>query len=482
MKLDGILQNIKIIEKMNISADLEITGISQNSNEISAGNLFVALRGGVNDGNNYVNDALAKGAAAILTDARPSGSVPYILVEDARKAVGLAAGNFYGNKHREMKIIAVIGTNGKTTTAHMIGAVLTAAGRRAAVIGTLGASIVNKKIETDMTTPDPIIFHKLIRESWEAGVTHFVYELSAHAIYWKKSEGVPADIAVFTNFSQDHLDFFKTMENYRAVKKSYFTRENVRFAIVNADDPLGLEIAREGNVLATTYGLHNPSDSFAMDIEYDGTGSSALVNCCDDIFEIKTNFLGEFNMYNALAALTAARAMSVDPETIRKGFRIMKPVSGRFNIYESTKRVVVDFAHTPDGLRNLLTAARGICGGKLIAVFGCGGNRDAKKRSVMGKIAGELADFTVLTSDNSRDEEPDNIISQIEQGLRGVSKNYIKIAERESAITYAILTAKPDDLIVIAGKGGEEYMEERGIKRPYSDKKVVEEVFRRYNV
>ncbi|MDD3947368.1 MAG: cyanophycin synthetase, partial [Clostridia bacterium] len=231
-----------------------------------------------------------------------------------------------------------------------------------------------------------------------------------------------------------------------------------------------------------TYGLKNPCDTFAIDIVHRVNGTAFVVNCEDDIFEIKTKFIGEFNVYNSLAAISACRALGISIDRITQAFLKMEPVKGRFNIIEGGKKVIIDFAHTPEGLRNLLQSARRMCNGKLIAVFGCGGNRDAKKRAVMGRIAAEYADFTVITSDNSRDEAPADIILQIEQGFREIGLDYITIEDRERAITYAVITATPQDLIVIAGKGGEEYMEVKGIKTPYSDRKVVEEIFRRYRL
>lgn len=481
MKLLELIRNAGVIE-CAADKNTEIVNISSFSGEIKQNWLFVAARGRDNDGNNYIHDALAAGAAAIITDVKPQGHIPYVLVKDARAAFGIVAGNFYGNNHRNMTVIAVIGTNGKTTTCHMIGNCLAAAGRKTTIIGTLGAYIDGKREDCDLTTPDPMTLHRIIKQSADAGVKYIVYEVSAHAIYWKKTEGIAADIAIFTNFSQDHLDFFGTMEEYAAVKKSYFTPDKVCFGIINGDDAVGKELIDKKAVYLASYAIHGPADAFAMDIEYGQTCTSCLINCCDDIFELRSNFLGEFNLYNTLAAICCLRSLSVDIDTIKKCFSTMEPVAGRFNIMESTKRVVVDFAHTPDGLSNLLKVARKICMGKLYVVFGCGGNRDPKKRAIMGRIAAELADFTVITSDNSRDEDPNLIIDQIEQGHREVSLNYIKIPERENAVTYALLLAKADDLVVIAGKGAEEYMEEKGIKRPYSDKKVVEEIFRRYKI
>ncbi|MFA5449577.1 MAG: UDP-N-acetylmuramoyl-L-alanyl-D-glutamate--2,6-diaminopimelate ligase [Clostridia bacterium] len=481
MRLKEILQGIPITH-LNADEETEIESITDNSREVGKNSLFLAIKGEREDGNNYVNDAIKRGAAVVLTQSNLSENIPFAQTSDIRLAAALAAGNFYKQAYKGMKKIAVVGTNGKTTTAYMIAEILKHSGKRVTLIGTLGAYINGNRVDCDLTTPDPIPLHKIISESQKAGVEYLVYELSAHGIHYKKTAGLFADVTVFTNFSQDHLDFFASMEEYANVKKSFFSPEKTGYAVVNADDKLGLEIIQESKVLLTSYALNSPSDTFAIDIVYGKQSTSCIVNCCDEIFELKTNFVGEFNLYNALSASAAVCALSVSAEDICKAFSKMQPPEGRFNILQSKRKVIIDFAHTPEGLKNLLIAARKLCSGKLIAVFGCGGDRDPKKRGIMGTVSAKYADFSILTSDNSRSEEPDNIISQIEQGHREINGEYIKITERESAITYALLLAKPEDLVVIAGKGGEEYMEECGIKRPYSDKKVVEEIFRRYNL
>jgi UDP-N-acetylmuramyl-tripeptide synthetase len=480
MKLKELLNNITTL-KSQIHGDVEIMSITMHHDEVMPNSLFFAIRGGNNDGNNYINDAIACGAVAVVTAVEPAEDVPYVLVSDVREAMALIAGNFYLNRHKDIKTIALVGTNGKTTTSHIIGEILKADNKKVAVVGTLGAFINGQKEEIDLTTPDPIELHRLIALSYDQGVTHFVFEASEHAIYLKKLAGIKVDVCVFSNFSQDHLDFFKTMENYKAATQSFFQPQNLEFAVLNVDDELGRDIIKQGNLFYTTYGLLNPADNFALNVEL-GNGIKCLVNSCDEIFEIETSLCGMFNVYNLLAAASCCRVLGVRAESVITALKRMQPVSGRFNILASTKRVVIDYAHTPVGLENLLKAARDICNGKIICVFGCGGDRDASKRPLMGEMAAKYADFSILTQDNSRHENTDDIILQIEQGCKQINNKYIKISERENAITYALLLAKTDDLVVIAGKGGEEYIEENGIKRPYSDTKVVMDIFERYSL
>lgn len=481
MKLTGLLTGVKITS-VNCDLNTEISELTAHSADVKNGALFFAVRGGENDGNNYVHDAVASGAAVVVSEYPQKEGVPHIVVANVRESMGVVAANFYKNVEKDLKIITVVGTNGKTTTATVLANLLRAAGKKVALIGTLGADLEGEKRETALTTPDPLELHALFAAAVEKGINYVVMEASAHAIYFRKLSGIVADIAIFTNFSQDHLDFFPTMEEYEAVKFGYFTPENVRYAVVNADDPLGVKIARKDLPFSTTFGLYNPADSFAMDITYKDGKTACLINCRDDIFDIETKLVGDFNVYNILGAVTAARLLGVPVDVIYNALSEMNPVEGRFNLIDGKKRVVIDFAHTPDGLSNLLKAARKETRGRLIVVFGCGGNRDTKKRPIMGEIAAELADFIILTEDNSRNERTEDIISQIEVGVLKKTKNYIKINDRENAVTYAVLSANKEDLVVIAGKGGENYIETNGIKRPYSDKKVVADVFGRYGL
>lgn len=464
--------------------NLEITGLKTHSAECVPGDLFFAVRGERLDGNLYAEEAVKNGAVMVISEF-DLPNLPCGRVADVRLAMSKMAAKFYGEAHKSLKMIAVVGTNGKTTTAHMLSEILNHAGKPTALIGTLGVRFHDYREQATLTTPDPLELHRILRDLKEKGAEYVVMEVSAHAIHFQKVAPIRFDLGIFTNFSQDHLDFFYDMERYGRVKQSFFRSEQVRFSLLNADDALGQKILRENLIFSATYGIKNPCDVFAVDADY-RQGTRAIINCYDEIFEINSKFTGEFNLYNTLAAIGASRALSVSQGDIVSAFESMNPPEGRFYLMNSegrsNKRVLIDFAHTPDGLENLLKAARKITEGKVIAVFGCGGNRDATKRSVMGRIAGEWADFVILTSDNNRDEEPEAIMSEIEKGLRPMTEKYLKIADREHAIYYAVNLAGKDDLVVLAGKGAETYMEEKGIKRPYSDKQVVLDVFGRYCV
>ena len=480
MILKELLASVSVKEYVNYDENLIINDLTTCSSECKNGSLFFAIRGYSHDGSNYISDVEAQGAVAVVTESVLKCGLTQIIVEDARESMSLMASNFYYNAHKELKIIGITGTNGKTTVTKMIGDTLLLAGKSVATIGTLGVFFNGEKVATTLTTPDPIDLHKIFSRAYLAGIEYVVMEVSAHALELRKLKGVKFEVVALTNFTQDHLDFFGNMCDYKNAKKRLFSNEFSSFQVINVDDALGIEIIRETAVPFATYGLKNPSDVFAID--YDTKREiRAIINCFDDVFELKTRFIGDFNLYNSLTAITVLRLLSVGTETILKAFFKMEEVPGRFNILGKTKRVIIDFAHTPDGLKNLLESARKITEGRLIVVFGCGGNRDDKKRSIMGKIAGALADFTVITSDNPRYEDPLNIIKQIEEGHKEVSRDYISILDRSHAINYAVTTASPRDTVVIAGKGAEDYLEVNGIKTPYSDKAEVLESFRRYN-
>ena len=480
MKIKELLVGVSVKECLSYDENLEIKDLCIHSTECKKGSLFFAIRGYSHDGSNYISDAEASGAVAVVTECALKCGLMQIVVEDVRETMALVASNFYYNVHKELKIIGITGTNGKTTVTKMIGDTLRVAGKSVATIGTLGVFFNGVKLVDTLTTPDPIDLHRIFSRASLAGIEYVVMEVSAHSLALRKLQGVKFEVVALTNFTQDHLDFFGTMSEYKKAKKLLFSKEFSSFQVINVDDPLGIEIIRETATPFATYGLKNPSDVFAID--YDTKLSTkAIVNCFDDVFELKNRFIGDFNLYNALTAITVLRLLSVSTSTILDAFFKMEEVPGRFNILGKTKRVIIDFAHTPDGLKNLLESARKITEGRLILVFGCGGNRDDKKRSVMGKIAGTLADFTVITSDNPRYEDPLNIIKQIEDGHKEISRDYISILDRSHAINYAVTTASPRDTVVIAGKGAEDYLEVNGVKTPYSDRAEVLESFRRCN-
>ena len=479
MKLDKLFEGIEYLGDLDACA--ECLALAIDSRKCHGGSVFFAMRGVREDGNNYVSDAIANGAILVVSETKLPSVIPHIIVKDIRETLSLVCGNFYYNFHKKLKIIGVTGTNGKTTTCRMIKTILEKDNKRVAIFGTLGVEIGGVAYVSDLTTPDPIELHRFFQTAYLSGVEYVVMEVSAHAIYLKKLYGIKIDIGVFTNLTQDHLDFFGDMENYANTKASYFSPEFIKYAVVNVDDELGRKILQNGKVPTATFGIFNPADTFAIDYDCK-SGIKSIVNTFDDIFELTSPFSGEFNLYNALGAITVTRLLGISILTIREAFFRMPEVEGRFNVLNGKRRVIIDFAHTPDGLKNLLQTARALTDGKVIVVFGCGGDRDSKKRSIMGEISAKNADFTVITSDNPRSENPMDIIREIEIGHKKVNRNYISIPDRKMAVEYAIISSTCDDIVVVAGKGAESYIEEKGIKRPYSDKNEVLEVFRRYNL
>lgn len=479
MKLIEVLAGVPLADEIEAEAhELEIEGIAFNANECKKGWLFFALEGVEKNGTDYIADAVKAGAIAVVSRTCVCTSVYAVRVINDRRALAVASANFYGNAHRELKIIAVTGTNGKTSTCKMISEILRYAGKSVAVFGTLGIFINDRKLDCSLTTPDPPELHRAFEIAYLAGVEYVVMEVSAHALYLEKLYGVRFAIAVFTNLTRDHLDFFGDMESYFSAKRKLFTVADVGFAVVNSDDAYGRSILESSYLPIATYGIYNPADVFAIDATY-SKGTRCVVNCFDDIFRLDTHFNGEFNLYNALASITVARLLSVETKDIIGAFMRMREADGRFNVIDEGRRVIIDYAHTPDGLENLLKSARPLTEGKLIVVFGCGGNRDHGKRPLMGGIAGKYADFCILTSDNPRYEDPLRIIEEIEEGVIAVGGKYAIVPDRESAVNYAVTLAEKDDVIVLAGKGAEDYIEEKGVKHPYSDKNAVLNALRR---
>jgi UDP-N-acetylmuramoyl-L-alanyl-D-glutamate--2,6-diaminopimelate ligase len=408
---------------------------------------------------------------------------PYIIVGDAREAYAFIAANYFGNPAESMRFIGISGTNGKTTIAHMIYHILYSNGIKTGLIGTIGNIVDGLRYETDMTTPDPYELFAILKKMKDCGTEVVVSEVSAHAVYLKKINPIIADVAVFTNCSQDHLDFFKTMEKYAEVKKSYFTKKHAKSVVINADDRVGVEIINGSDAKVISYGIKNPSDVFAINIRLSMTGSSFFANLFDDVEEVRLPIPGLFNVYNALAAMTAARLLNVSLKDSSDSLFTLPEIPGRFNIMTTDKcGFVIDYAHSPDGLKKILIAASGITKGRLICVFGCGGNRDKGKRSVMGRISADYSDFTIITSDNPRFEEPSEIIYDIESGLKGITERYMSIIDRETAIKKAYEIAEKNDLVVVAGKGAENYIDIKGVKYEYGDKRVIEKIMNEFNV
>ncbi len=454
-----------------VGEDREITSLCTDSRVAGEGDLFFCFRGTQRDSHDFAAEVGERGGSALVVERETDAGLPYILVEDARRAMAKIAAAFYGHPEKKMKFVGVTGTNGKTTTSKMLYGILCAAQRKAGLIGTLGAVFAGRTIPPALTTPDPISLFSLLSDMAEAGVEIVVMEVSAHALALKKVEPIFYDIAVFTNLTQDHLDFFKDMASYGAAKKLLFSADKCGCAVLNSDDPFtaGLDCKR-----VCTYGLESPADCFAL-VEQESIRSlRVLFNLEDELIETELAMTGRHNVYNALAAAVAARKLGVSPRHIAAGLA-ETTVDGRLEWVASHRGadIFVDFAHTPDGLEKSLAALRPHCKRRLILVFGCGGDRDRDKRPKMGEIAARLADFSVITSDNPRYEDPAAIIAEIEAGFCAVSNSYVCVEEREEGIFYALSLLEEGDVLLVAGKGGETQQEIMGIKYSYNDKAVI---------
>ena len=459
----------KEIEGARITGgDAEILSLAQDSRVAGRGDLFFAYREEP-EVRDYAAEAEKRGAAAILSERETGASLPHLLVPDARVGMSRGAAWFYGHPERKLKTVGVTGTNGKTTVTRMIRSILLADGKRAGDIGTLGAEYGETVVSPALTTPDPISLFSLLSEMVRGGMEYAVLEVSAHALALGKVEPIFFDVACFTNLTQDHLDFFGDMGKYGQAKARLFTGGHCREAVLNADDPFSRTLG-EG----ATYGLDCPADNFAVIEEEKLSGTRALLNLEDELVEVTIPLVGRHNVSNALAAAVSARRLGVRLGAVAGGIRKTR-VEGRLErVGEKEGAVIfVDFAHTPDGIRASLEALRPFVKGRLILLFGCGGNRDRAKRPLMGEVAAKYADFSVLTSDNPRYEEPSAILAAVEEGYRRHSRSYVVIEEREAATEYAIGKLGQGDVLLIAGKGGETEQEIMGIKYAYNDKTIV---------
>ena len=475
MKIMKLLENVTVRKMLNY-ADVDIDHIAADSREVKEKTIFVCLSGNNADGHDFAAEALARGAIALVVERELSLSVPQFVVDNTRAALAIIAGNFYHHPAKNMKIVTIVGTNGKTSTAEILSELFLTSGRSAGTIGTLGYKIGHERASGRLTTPDPIELYEHLAEFEKAGVEYVFIEASAHAIYYDKLAGIKANATIFTNISQDHLDFFETMEKYASTKLSYFRLTNTSLSIVNSDDPYGRRLIAENKVPTITYGIENPADVFAIDIDEGSEGLSFTINAFDRIERIVTPLRGKFNVYNVMAAISAAMYFGIDLKIIGKTMEKMHSVPGRYQVYDVMgRKVILDFAHTPDGLENL------ICGlkreSRVVTVFGCGGNRDRSKRPVMGAIAAKYSDCVIVTDDNPRYEEEMDIAREIVGGMPENTTCEI-ILDREKAIRRAFQLAKKGDIIVIAGKGHENYIEIKGQKIPYSDRAVLEKLER----
>ena len=459
MKLQAILQGL---EPLEVHADLsrEITGIAYDSRAVKPGNLFVAICGYDTDGHKYIPMALEKGAACVLCEKAPAEG-EYVLLSDTRRGLALAGANWYGNPAGEMTMIGITGTNGKTTTTYLVKHILEdCLGAKVGLVGTIQNMIGDEVLHTERTTPESLELQALFRHMADAGCTHVVMEVSSHALCLHRVDGVTFDVGVFTNLTQDHLDFHKTMEEYCRAKAMLFARSKV--GAVNVDDPWAKEILAHATCPVITYSAKGQAALEATDIRLEPHHVAFTAHYQGTETACTLGIPGAFSVYNALSALSAALALGIAPEKAAASLATARGVKGRAEVVPTPGKdytVLIDYSHTPDSLENILKTVREFARGRVIAVFGCGGDRDPIKRPIMGKIAADLADLVVVTSDNPRTEDPMAIIDQILVGIPKDQTPTTVIENRRQAIRWAMDNAKAGDVIVLAGKGHETYQE-----------------------
>lgn len=447
-----------------------VTSLSCDTSTVKQGCLFFCLKGSKHDGHNYFRKAIGDGAVAVITERKLETQALQVVVEDARAVMSIVAKNFYDNCVDRLKVVSIVGTNGKTSTSYILDAILTKAGYNTAVIGTNGIFFNGQKHANPLTTPDPINLHYWFKQMYLNKVDVVIMEVSAHAIALNKMQGVTSDIAIFTNFSQDHLDFFGTMENYANAKRSFFSEKYVKNIVTNIDDELGKSLLC--GIPAITYAVNQPADISAQSVVIEKEQTRYMLNAFNQSALVTTRLAGMFSVYNTLSAIAAALTFGVDIDVAVAAVAEVAGVAGRNEtiIRNDGARIVVDFAHTPDGIENILSFLRRITKGKLIVVFGCGGNRDKFKRPLVAEKVSKYADFAVLTNDNPRFEDPRLIARDVYERL---TCKYKVLLNRSQATEYALSIAVGEDTVAILGKGAEEYQDIKGRKFPYSDTEVV---------
>lgn len=476
MKLCRLLNRVVVFE---IYGDVttEIKGLSHISEEVGEDFLFFCIKGTKKDGHEFAKEAVKRGAAAIVTEKYISGAdAVQVVVKNVRTAMSYIAQNFYDNPADKMKLIAVTGTNGKTSVCCLIRGILNAAGKKCGIIGTNGIWVRDERFDSDLTTPDPIIMNSTLALMYKKGVEYVVFEASAHAISLNKLEGIVADIGVFTNISQDHLDFFETMERYTEVKMSYFCRKYLKAAVVNCDDPVGEKLCGKPLVPTVSYGFDESAHVRAVSLTENKKGVGMDIEFRGEKIHIESKLKGRYNIYNIMAAVSASLVSGIKTAAIAQGISETDHIEGRgMRLENDGVSIVVDFAHTPEGIANILDCLRKETKGRLITVFGCGGDRDRSKRAKMGEKASKLSDLIVLTEDNSRSENREDIIREI---IPGIKVPFRVIEDRKQAIIEALKCAREGDTVAILGKGAEKTIIRKDGEERHSDLLFIKELIK----
>ena len=474
MLLKDLLENVPVLE-CTAGLEQEITAVCYDSRKAEPGCLFVAVSGFAADGNRFIPMALEKGAVAVVTAKKPEGQIPYVLVASDRLALALLGCNFYGHPAKNMTMIGVTGTNGKTSSTLLLKQVLEKTlGAKVGLVGTMANMIGQEVIPTERTTPESLELQALFARMRDAGCTHVVMEVSSHAVTLERIGGIRFDVAAFTNLTEDHLDFHKTMDAYCDAKAELFRR--CSRAVVNVDDSYADRILSAAacpvltTSVATDRGLH------AQNVELHAEGIRFTAVYDGEQAEVSLPIPGRFTVYNALTVLGIARQLGISLQTCAAALKTAEGVKGRVEVVPTPGTpysVLIDYAHTPDGLENVLRSVRDFCQGRLISVFGCGGDRDPMKRPIMGRIGVELSDVAIITSDNPRTETPMAIIEDILKGVKQEYGEYIVMEDRRAAIRYAMDIAEKNDIIVLAGKGHETYQDIGGHKYHLDEREEV---------
>ncbi len=485
MKLKEMLIGLEGL-KVKGDLDIDIKGVESNSKNVEEGFLFVAIKGFKVDGHKFIDSAIENGATAIIIEEgcdlkqiKNLDNIVVVMAKDTREALAIVSSNFYGNPSRKFKLIGVTGTKGKTTTTFMIKEILEKAGKKVGLIGTIATYINGKKLgDSDRTTPESLELQKLFSKMVEEKVEVVVMEVSSQSLKLHRVDGCHFDIVLFTNLSEDHISPTEhpDMQDYFNSKLKLF--EMCKVGIVNTDDLHGAKIPRMfPDSQITTYGIDNFANVLAKDITITNSYVDFKVKLTDRNERVKTCIPGRFSVYNSLAAICVAQKFGIEPEVIKEALLEVR-VPGRSELVNNKLEIpiMIDYAHSPESLENILQAVKSYTRGKVISVFGCGGDRDSGKRPIMGEISGRIADFTFITSDNPRTEDPEKIVEQIEEGIKKTKGKYKVIVDRTEAIKEAIKMATKRDIIVLAGKGHEPYQEINGIKHPYDERIIVKEL------
>ena len=475
MKLKELLRGLGVLE-LHADEALDITGVQYDSRQVSPGDLFVAISGFQTDGHKYIPKAMENGAACVVCEKKPETDIPYVLVPDARAALAALGANWFGHPADDMCVIGITGTNGKTTSTYLLKHVLEKTlGAKVGLIGTIQNMIGDEILHTERTTPESFELQKLFADMRDAGCTHVIMEVSSHALVLHRADQIRFGAAVFTNLTEDHLDFHKTMDAYCDAKAMLFRR--CETGAVNVDDAYAKRIMEQADCRLLTYSAQGKPAAlkaehiglFSDRVEFDAVYQNERV-------PVTLGIPGIFSVYNALGVIAAALALDIPLAAIADALRTAQSVKGRVEVVPTPGKgytVLIDYSHTPDSLENILKAVRGFCAGRIIAVFGCGGDRDPYKRPVMGRIAAELSDLAIVTSDNPRTEDPYKILRQILAGMQDTETPYEVIESRVSAIGRAMELAQKDDVIVLCGKGHETCQEIGHEKHHLDEREVV---------